>query len=457
MKLTNIPVADCHQSATNVKGRNEGQSFKDLVESIKVQGILVPVLARLSSKGYEVIAGNRRLAAAKQIGMPTIPAQLVVMTDDEARAAQIVENLQREGIHPLDEGVQYRELIGKAKYEIKDLAAMVGKSDTYVRQRLFLTNLEKQPADAYRTGKIIDGHAILIARLSALDQVKAFKAAIDRYNTMTVKDLKEWIDKNVYSQLDNQPWLKSKELMAAVGKCQECQPNRQSLFGDIKEGACTDVKCWKRKMDNYISHLAKTEKRTRVATEYGTPPKGILSQGEYVVVGKHSKDRCKSVHGAVVAQGKDLGKTFDICSDKACKTHGREQNEFHLSPKEVAAKKEDRKKEIAKAKKDKEDRTKTLKTALDKVKWPMSDKHLDALLALALEHASSNLFRSVAKRHELEPVKVKNSWGDGTSNDYTGPVKKFAAGLDKANKLKMAFELLIDTGYDSLRKGVEEL
>ncbi len=459
MRLENIEVNKAKLSATNVEGRNEGKSFDDLVASIKEKGVLQPVLVRPTGAGsggriiYEVIAGNRRLAAAKIAGLEYIPAQIVEMNDIEAREAQIIENLQREDIHPLDEGEQYRELIEESKYEIPAVAAKVGKSESYVKQRLFLTNLEAKPGEAYRAGKINDGHAVLIAKLSTGDQTKALKAATSRYNLMTVKELKEWIEENIYSSLDNQPWLKSKELMKAVGECVECEPNRASLFGPVKEDACTDLKCWARKMEAYIDHRAKTEKLAKVSVDYGTPKKGIKGRDEYIVINKKD-DRCGFVRGAIVAEGNGLGRIFEICMDKECKTHFSQRSGYSLTPKE----KEARKKEREKAKKAKLDREKRLADALKKIKWPLKDKHLEALLELAFDQCSSLAYRTISKRHELKTERKKPYWDGGNAYyDYSGALKKFSETLDKTGRARLAFELLIDMGYDSFRKGIGKI
>ncbi len=462
MKLQNIKITETRESKTNPRGKDfDGKSFDELVASVKEKGILTPILVRMTSKSkdsaaYEVIAGNRRLKAAKEAGLETIPAQIVEMTDIEAREAQIVENLQREDIHPLDEGEGYRKLIEESKYEIPALAAKMAKPESYIRQRLFLTNLITPAADAYRAEKINDGHAVLIAKLSTGDQTKTLQATTNRYNAMTVNNLKEWIEQNIYSQLDNQPWLKNPGAMEAVGECIECEPNRMSLFGDFKEGACTSVKCWKRKMEKYISWRVKEGKLAKASSEYGSAQKGIYSCSNYVLVAKKGKDRCKSVHGAIVVNGAGIGKEIEICTDPHCQTHRGMTSQYGLTPKEQEARRANRKKEIAKAKKAKADREDRLTAALMKVKWPISGKMLDALLTLTLEQAGSNLMRSVAKRHELKVEKVKGSWGSNYY-DYGAAVKKATEGMGKSDKVWMIFELLIDTGYESLREGIGKL
>jgi len=102
--------------------------------------VLVPVLARPrqgAGRKYEVIAGSRRFRAAYKAGLLEIPAHIVEMTDDEAREAQIVENLQREDVHPLEEGEAYRQLIEDGGRTVKDVSVKSREAEAYVRQRLF--------------------------------------------------------------------------------------------------------------------------------------------------------------------------------------------------------------------------------------------------------------------------------------------------------------------------------
>ena len=156
MQLINIKVSLCVESETNPRGKDfEDASFKELVASVKEKGVLVPVLARpREGKEFEIVAGNRRFRAAKKAGLDVIPAHVVEMTDDEAQEAQIVENLQRADVHPLEEGEAYRKLIEDGGRKVADVAVKVGKSESYVRQRLFLTNLSDKAKKLYRKNEI---------------------------------------------------------------------------------------------------------------------------------------------------------------------------------------------------------------------------------------------------------------------------------------------------------------
>ncbi len=458
MELKNIKVDEINETKTNPRGNDfEDKNFDELTKSIEEKGVLMPILVRPIKKGkFEVVAGSRRLKVAKKIGLKEIPVKVLEMNDIEAREAQIVENLQRQDVHPLDEGEAYRKLIEEAKYEISAVAAKVAKSESYVKQRLFLTNLKWRAVKAYRTGKINDGHAILIAKLSSNDQKSALQATLRWNEVMTVKELKDWIETNIYSEIAFQPWLKSKEAMEAVGECTECKPNSESLFGPVKEGACTDLKCWKNKIKKYFGWKVKMGKLKRISSEYGQAPKGVISLSDYVKVGRKKEDRCDSVLKAIVVEGSGLGKEIDICINPKCEKHKGAQTQYGLTAKEIKERKEDRKKEIEATKKAKVAIEKRLADALEKIKWPLSENNLELLLSLSLSIASSNLERSIAKRHELEVKKEKQEWG-GHYYEYDKAIEKMVKGLDKKEKLKLVFELLIDDGYGGLNAGFKKL
>ena len=467
MKLTTIKIADTNLSATNVKGRTTGNAFNDLVASIKEKGVLVPVLAReLKTKGkYEVIAGNRRLAAAKEAGLKEIPAQLVEMDDIEAREAQIVENLQREDVHPLEEGKSYRELMEKSKYDVATIAAKVGKAESYVRQRLFLTNLSDKVAAAYRSGKITDGHAVLIAKLSPNDQAATLHYIDDEWETPTVKDLKEWIEKTFYNQLDNQPWLKDAAAAKAVGVCKECEPNRNSLFGDVKEGACTDLKCWKRKMEKYIEfRMGEKNIAVKISKEYGSSAsKDILTKNHYEMLSTNKKKQCASAEEAIVADGTDLGTIVHICRDPKCKTHAKSHTEYALTPEEKQKRREESKKEQAKedARRDKEN--KVMLQALENVKLPLTSKVTMLMIELMMGDSREDELKPICERHAWEPViKEEKAWMDEKKimkwKNWPETIKQKVAEMSGEEQLRLVFELMLQTVWSTPReKVVKEL
>ena len=164
-------------SPTNPRTQCDPTQQEELTASIQAQGVLVPLLCRLlTDKQLEVVAGARRYHAAKAAGLVTVPVIVRAMTDTEALEVQLIENLQRNDVHPLDEGQAYHTLRTTAGYDLVRLAVKVGKSRSYVAQRLQLTALSPEAQTAFRDDRISTGHAFLIARLPAADHACALKA-----------------------------------------------------------------------------------------------------------------------------------------------------------------------------------------------------------------------------------------------------------------------------------------
>jgi|SRR5580700_597805 ParB family chromosome partitioning protein len=447
MNLQSIKTAQCYESETNPRGKEfEGKSFDELVASIKEKGVLVPVLARKRQKGgkeFEVVAGNRRLRAAKEAGLAEIPAQVVEMTDEEAREAQIIENLQREDVHPLEEGEAYRQLVEDKDYDVKNLALRVGKSETYVRHRLFLTNLIESAAKKYRKGEFTEEHVVLIAKLTPEEQKMAMKYLDDRYEMPDAGDLKYWITDTFYQPLSFQPWAKDPAIAKVVGPCKSCPPNRPSLFGAVKEGQCTDLRCWSNKMAAYLKHrLDEDDSLVMVTKSYGTPNmKGTISRSDYIGLSTKKKDHCEYAEQGLVVEGANIGTTIWLCRDTDCKQHHADHSNsgYATSPKEKENRQKEREKEQARRAKFDE----TVAVALAKVKWPLSQKHLDALFDLMFDQASSTITVPLLKRHGLKAL-VKKSNGY-TSRDYKTPLRELAESGGSDGKLRMMFELILPT------------
>jgi ParB family chromosome partitioning protein len=443
MQLQEVKVSACYESETNPRGAEfEGKSFGELVASIKEKGVLVPILVRprpKAGKEFEVVAGNRRFRAAQTLKLDTIPAQVQEMTDDDAAEAQIVENLQRADVHPLEEGEAYRKLIEDGGRTVKDVAVKVGKPEQYVRQRLFLTNLSDKARKLYRSGDMADSVAVLVARLTPGNQDSTLKDA-GPYRLQHAEDMKEYIAEEFSEPLKNQPWLKDKDAMAAVGPCKECPPPRAALFGDAKDGACTDLRCLTRKMKAYFAwRIKQNPELVLVSTMYGkSEVPNIISQGQYQKV---KKNACDYATQALIGEGSDIGSLIWVCFDKECHEHRKQQSEYEPSEKERANRKKERERDEA-------NRTKfdaAVCGALAKLKWPLSEKHLDSLFDIMLSEARTTTLMPIVKRHNLKGLVEKH---DGyTSRDYQTPLRELAEGAGKDGKLRMIFELLLPTYY----------
>src|SRR5258708_4235235 len=175
-----VPISILVESATNPRKRFDENNLEELAASMRAQGILAPLLVReLEESKYEVVAGARRLRAAKLAELENLPVRVVKLTDAEAIEAQCVENLQREDIPPLEEALGFKSLLelGEPAYTIATIASRAGKSEAYIYGRIRLADLIPPVAEAFLKDQITIGHALLIAKLPASQQQEAFSAA----------------------------------------------------------------------------------------------------------------------------------------------------------------------------------------------------------------------------------------------------------------------------------------
>ena len=167
-------------SPFNTRVIREDDKLRELAESIRLLGVNQPIIMRhVPIEGdvvkFEIVVGHRRVAASKLAGKKTIPAITRDLSDDEARKLQIIENLQREDLAPLDEARAFSEAMtfdGEKMLTVQELAARLGKSPVYINRRLTLLDAIPTVQEALSKGLIEVGHALEMARLSEAEQIR---------------------------------------------------------------------------------------------------------------------------------------------------------------------------------------------------------------------------------------------------------------------------------------------
>lgn len=153
----------------------------ELSESIKNQGIIQPLLVQKHEDGYELIAGERRLRAAKLAGLAKVPVVVKDTTESELLELSIVENIQREDLNPMDEADAYHRLITEFNLTQEETASRVGKSRSAVANFLRLRQLPDQIKDGIIKGKISMGHARALLGADTQEQQKTvYRAVVGR-------------------------------------------------------------------------------------------------------------------------------------------------------------------------------------------------------------------------------------------------------------------------------------
>jgi len=169
-----LPIDRVEPSGTNPKSRSDAKAVAELTESIRQHGVLQPILVRPAGDGWKVVCGERRLAAANAAGLKLIPGIVHDITEVEALEIQLVENVQRKDLHPLEEAEGYKRLVA-AGYDVARIAERTGRSVGYVYDRMKLVNLSQRAKNLFLDEVLTAGHAILLAREKPMDQDRALK------------------------------------------------------------------------------------------------------------------------------------------------------------------------------------------------------------------------------------------------------------------------------------------
>lgn len=282
-------------SLTNPRKDFAEGPLQELAESIKILDVIEPVIlrplpaARMADTAgmrprptHELVAGERRYRAAQLAGLADIPYVERDLTDAQALEIQLIENVQRDNLKPLEEAAGFRALMDATGISAKDLGARVNRSRAYVYNTLKLLDLCQESRDALVAGKMDRSHAELLGTVA--DPKLQLKALKEFTNTgwnerkPSFRECKDWLERNILLKIKDAPFdTKDATLIEACGACASC-PKRTHADRDMFAAfdgpdMCTDPKCWN---DKEASHVA----RIKVKAE---------AEGSQVIVGKEAK------------------------------------------------------------------------------------------------------------------------------------------------------------------------
>jgi len=156
------------------RSRMDETTLRELAASIKVQGVMQPILTRsLEDGSYEIIAGERRWRAARLAGLDSVPVLVRKVADQSVLAMALIENIQRENLNPLEEAVGIQRLVDEFKMTHMAAADAVGRSRSAVSNLLRLLKLPRTVQDMLMAGRIDMGHARALLALNGAQQVAA--------------------------------------------------------------------------------------------------------------------------------------------------------------------------------------------------------------------------------------------------------------------------------------------
>jgi ParB family chromosome partitioning protein len=348
----NLPLSVLTESKTNPRRIFEDNALRELAESIRTSGVVQPLLVRpITEQDFEIVVGARRFRASKLAEKLDAPCRIANLTDAEVLEIQLVENLQRRDVHPLEEAQGFRALLNleEPKYSVEQIAARTGKSTVYVAQRLKLTDLSEPVVEAFYAEEIGVGHALLLAKLQADQQEKALNECFreewagtgkkPKRILLPVRHLQHWIEHQLMLILKLAPFSrKDATLVPVAGSCLDC-PKRTGhnrlLFADVQQDACTDPTCYAAKVEAHVqATLASKPKLVQISTSYGTMPEGVaaIPRNKYVEL-RADKPKtpemaklpefktCRFMSEAIVTVGLEKGDVRKVCVNPECPIH----------------------------------------------------------------------------------------------------------------------------------------
>lgn len=179
--IFHIPTARVKDNQFQPRQDYNQDKLEDLKESIRKQGILQPILVREKNGEYEVIAGERRLKAARALGLEEIPVIVKNVSDQEVLVLALVENLQREDLNAIEEAESYKRLMDEFGFTQDQVAQGVGKNRSTVANSLRLLKLPENIQKSIFLGEISAGHARALLSLDSIDeQQKLFEQILGK-------------------------------------------------------------------------------------------------------------------------------------------------------------------------------------------------------------------------------------------------------------------------------------
>ena len=188
--IKELPVSEIRPNPYQPRKSFNEEALQELAESIKNYGVFQPIIVKKSIKGYDLIAGERRLRASKLAGKETIPAIIKEFSDDQMREIALLENLQRENLTPIELAWAYKGIIDSLHIRQEDLADKIGKSRSHVTNTLGLLRLPEEIQNQILDNKISMGHAKILSKIDDDYKVKEFADKIVNSN-ISVRELEE--------------------------------------------------------------------------------------------------------------------------------------------------------------------------------------------------------------------------------------------------------------------------
>ena len=171
------------------------ERLEDLAESIKLHGILQPIVLRKTISGYNIVVGERRYRASKLVGETTIPAIVKVLSDEDMMELAVIENLQREDLNAIEEAESYRKLMDDLELTQQEVAQRLSKSRPYIANMLRLLQLPKEITQMVKDNKLSGAHGRTLLGIKDKQKMKSIAEQAFQ-ESWSVRTLEQYVNEN---------------------------------------------------------------------------------------------------------------------------------------------------------------------------------------------------------------------------------------------------------------------
>ena len=236
--VSTLKLTDIEPNKDQPRKNFDIEALKTLADSIRLNGIIQPLLVRSLPDGtYQIVAGERRWRAAKMAGLTEVPVFVKELTDQQTQQIALIENLQRENLNPIEEALGYKELIEKYDMTHEDVAKVVGKARASISNALRLLDLPEAIRDLVESKDLSSGHAKVLLSVKDNKNVVdlAFRAATKEVSVRELERMVKNLDKPEKEEKPKDRFFTEAEisLSAALGTAVRVVPGKKKNVLEI--------------------------------------------------------------------------------------------------------------------------------------------------------------------------------------------------------------------------------
>lgn len=240
-------------------------TLSELTNSIRIHGVISPIIVVPSGERYMIISGERRFRAAKKAGLLTIPAIVRNYTKKEIDEISLIENLQREDLNPIETAVAIRQLMDDYKYTQEEVADRIGKSRPAIANTLRLLTLSQPVIDLVASGRLSPGHARCLVVVEDPDaQLDLARSGMD--NKVSVREFEKMVKNYLSPKPEKKKVEQSLELKDLISRMQRVFATKVTALGNDNRGRIY-IDYYNRDDLDRIVEIVETVQKTKVQEE----------------------------------------------------------------------------------------------------------------------------------------------------------------------------------------------